>query len=53
MLHVEGIANYGLNVVSFVWATLRRIWYVVGAYMPPNDAPAIVRVEEALRQTVK
>ena len=41
---VEGVANYGQNVVSFVLTMGRQIWYVVGAYMPPNDVPTIVQM---------
>ena len=42
---VEGIDNYVLNVVIFLLTTGRQRWYVVGAYMPPNDAPNVARVE--------
>ena len=50
---VEGIANYGPNVLSFVLTTGRRRWYVVEAYVPPNNAPTIPCVDEALGQAAK
>ena len=50
---VEGIANYGPNVVSFVLKMGRQRWYFVGEYVPPNNAPIIARVEEALGQASK
>ena len=50
---VEGIANYGLNVVSFVLTTGRRRWYVMGAYVPPNVRASVHRVEQALRAAPK
>ena len=40
-------------MVSFVLTTGRRRWYVVGSYVPPNEAPDIVRMEEALGQAAK
>ena len=45
---IEGISNYGPNVVSFVLTTGRWRWYVVGGYVLLNDAPTIVRVEQTL-----
>ena len=50
---VEGISNYGPNVVSFLLTTGRRRWYVVGAYVPPNDASTIAHVEQALGKVAK
>ena len=50
---VEGMVNYGPNVVSFVLIAGRRRWYVVGAYMQPNNALTVARVEQALRQAEK
>ena len=45
---VEGIANYGPNVVSFLLMTGRCRWYVFGVYVPPNNAPNVDHVEQAL-----
>ena len=50
---VEGIANYGPNVVSFLLTTGRRRWYIVGAYVPPNNTPTFTRVDQALDQASK
>ena len=47
---VEGIFNYGPNVVSFVLNIGQQRWYVVSAYVPSNDAPTDARVEQALGQ---
>ena len=45
---VEGIVNFLPNVESFLLNSGSRRWYVVGAYMPPHDAPAAYRTEKAL-----
>ena len=50
---VEVIFNYGLKVVSFVLTTGRQRWYVVRAYMPPNDNPTVVHVEQVLGRSAK
>ena len=41
---VEGIINFGTNVAIFFLTSGSRIWYVVRAYVPPKDAPAVHRV---------
>ena len=45
---VEGIFNLGPNVARFLLPSGSRIWYVVGAYVPPHDVPDIHRIEQAL-----
>ena len=50
---VEVIFNYGLKVVSFVLTTGRPRWYIVRSYVPPNDAPSLARMEQALGRAVK
>ena len=50
---VEGIINFGSNVASFLLTLGSRRWYVVGAYVPSNDAPAVHRVEQALEVAPK
>ena len=42
---VEGIANYGPNMVSFLLNPGLWRWFVVGAYMSPNDAPTAACVK--------
>ena len=42
---VEGVTHYGPNVVSFKIYAGWNHWYVVGAYMPPNNQLAVHRVE--------
>ena len=45
---VERTVNFGPNVVSCLLTSRARIWYVVGAYMPPDNAPAVHQVEQDL-----
>ena len=45
---LEGMTNYGPNAVSFMLTTESKWWYVVGAYIPPNDELAVCRVEQSL-----
>ena len=40
--------DLGLNVVSFTFTLEQRQWYVVGAYVPPNNQPEIHWVAQAL-----
>ena len=40
-LQVEGIINFVPNLVTFLLKSGLQRWYVVGAYMPLNDAPAV------------
>ena len=43
------MASFGPSVVSFLLMMGTRRWYVVGAYMPPNNVPSVHRVDQALR----
>ena len=45
---VEGIVNFSPNMPSFLLTLGSQRWYIVGAYVPPNDAPAVYRVDHAL-----
>ena len=45
---VEGTSKFGINVVSFIVTLVRKCWYIVGAYLTPNDQPAINRVAKIL-----
>ena len=45
---MEGTASFGSNVVSFLLTSRERQWYVVGAYVPPNNVPAMHRIEQVL-----
>ena len=47
------MTNFVPNVVILLLATGLHRWYVVVAYMPPNDAPTIYRVEQALEAAQK
>ena len=38
---VDGVWNFGPNMVSFISTSGRKRWYSVGAYVPPNDLPTI------------
>ena len=49
----EGIVNFGPNVASLLLMLRSWRWYVVGVYVPPNDAPAIHCVEQALESDPK
>ena len=50
---LEGIVNFSPNVESFLLKSWSWRWYVVGAYVPPNGAPAVYRVEQALEAEPK
>ena len=41
IFQVEGTASFGPNVVSFLLTSGARLWYVLGAYVPPNDMTAV------------
>ena len=45
---VEGVRNFGTNVVSLIITSGRKSWYGVGAYIPPNDQPTINQTRQAL-----
>ena len=50
---MEGIVNFGPNVTSFLLKSGSHRWYVVGAYVPPNDAPAVHRIKKAFEDAPK
>ena len=50
---VDSTARFGPNVVSFLLTLGARLWYVVGAYVNPNDAPDIHSVDKDLRASPK
>ena len=50
---VEGIFNLSPNVASFLLISGLRRWYVVGAYTPQYDVPAVHRIEQALEVATK
>ena len=50
---MEGITNFGPNVESLLLTLGSRRWYVLGVYVPPHDAPAIHRIEQALEVASK
>ena len=45
---LESIVNFSLNVASFLLTLVLRRWYVVGAYVPPNNASAVYGMEQDL-----
>ena len=45
---VEGVRSFGPNVVSFTVTLVQKNWYVVGAYVPPNNLQAIHQIKYAL-----
>ena len=45
---VEGIINFGPNMASFLLMSGSRRWHVLGAYVPPHDAPSVNCIEQAL-----
>ena len=45
---VEGIINFGPNMGSFLLMSGSRRWHVLGAYVPPHDAPSVNCIEQAL-----
>ena len=46
---VENTTRFVPNVVSFLLTLGARRWYIVGAYVPPNNRPSVHRVEQALQ----
>ena len=45
---VEFTVNFVPNVESFLLTLGLLRWYFVGSYMPPNDAPAVYPMDQAL-----
>ena len=50
---IEGMVNFGPNMVSFLLKSGESIWYVIGAYVPPNDVPTVHQVEQLLTENPK
>ena len=50
---VDNTASLCPNVVSFLLTLEARWFYVVGAYMPPNNGPGVHRMEQSLRSAPK
>ena len=50
---MEDIVKFGPNMASFLLRTGSEIWYVVGLYRNPNDAPIVYCVEQALEEAPK
>ena len=50
---VEGIVNFGPNMESFLLMSGLWRWYVVGAYVPPNEATDVHGVEQTLEASPK
>ena len=45
---VEGIVNFGPNMVSFLLTSGARLWYVLWECVPQNNEPDMHCVEQAL-----
>ena len=45
---IEGVANYGPNLVIFTIMAWWKRCYVIRAYIPPNNQLTVHRVEQAL-----
>ena len=50
---MEGIINFGPNVASFLLTLRSRKWYVIGVYLPPNDALTVHCTEQAFEEAPK
>ena len=50
---VEVTVNFVPNMVSLLLTSGARRWYVVWAYVPPNNGPAVHCVEQALKSAPK
>ena len=50
---VEGVVNFVPNVASFLLTSVSRIWYVDGAYVPPNEEPAVHCIKQFLEEAPK
>ena len=47
-LQVQGMSNFGPNLVSFLLTPRERRWYIMGEYVLPNDVPTGHQVKQAL-----
>ena len=50
---VEGTATFRPSVVSFLLTLGARQWYIIGAYVPPNDVTAVHYMKQAMRAAPK
>ena len=50
---MDGIVNFGPNVASFFLTSGPCRWYVFRVYVPPNDAPTVHRIKQALEEAPK
>ena len=46
---VEEVRQYGPNMLSVKVVSGRRLWFIVGCYIAPDDAQTIERVVKALK----
>ena len=45
---VEGVKNFGPNMVSFIITLVQKRWCGVRAFVPPKDLPTINQIKQAL-----
>ena len=50
---MEGVINFGPNVAILLLTSGSRRLYVIGAYMPPHEAPSFHCVDQALELAPK
>ena len=50
---VESTASLGPNMLSFIRTSGARRWYVIGAYMPPNNSLSMYHMYQTLRAAPK
>ena len=44
--HIERATNYGPDMVSFTITEVWKKWYIVRAYVPPNDQASLQWLEQ-------
>ena len=45
---MDGTTRFGPNIVRFLLTSGARLWYVVTAYVTPNNVAEVNRVEQAM-----
>ena len=50
---MEGIFNFVQKLARFLLTLGLQRWYIVGAYVPPNDAPDVHHIEQVLEAELK
>ena len=50
---MEAVEKFGPNVLGFQLATGARRWYIVGAYIAPEDTKTMERVVEATQKKLR